>query len=146
MQFMKTFIVFIFRKYLSSSFLSFVIFFVKYFSHEYNFTIFIIWNAWVIVFILRSFFSKTNFWYFVRNFCKQLEIIKIITKDDKLNKKATPKKLNNKYIKKIIWKGSTIVAGVYVKNSPKLSASICIKLTKLPSETLAYKEVLNNLS
>ena len=40
----------------------------------------------------------------------------------------------------------SIVAGVYVKNSPKFSASICIKLTKLPSETFAYKEVLSNLS
>ena len=33
-----------------------------------------------------------------------------------------------------------------MKNSLKLSASICIKLINEPSEALANKEVLNNLS
>ena len=42
--------------------------------------------------------------------------------------------------------GKTIVAGVYVKNSPKLSASDCIKLTKDPSDILLKGEIRNNLS
>ena len=45
-----------------------------------------------------------------------------------------------------IWKGKTKVAGVYVKNSPKLSASDWIKLTKEPSDTLLKGEILKSLS
>ena len=38
-----------------------------------------------------------------------------------------------------------MVAGVYVKNSPKLSTSDWIKLTSGPSEVLLYGEIFNNL-